>query len=342
MVDTSRTAMEREIEALPDGDYGNEMVIDGYREPVRLVARLRVDGSQLSVDFDGSSAQSDAGINVPMPYTEAYASFGVRCVIGNEVPNNAGSLQAIRVTAPEGSILNAPRPAAVSARHSVGQMLPDVVLGCLAHIVPDRIPAEGASCIWNPVFMDAPGGAGGNVRAESFVTNPIFNGGTGARVAKDGLSTTAFPSGVRTTSTEINEATTPLVIWKKEYRMDSGGAGERRGGLGQVIEIGHREGAPFVVSKMFDRVQHPARGRFGGQDGAPGAVYVKGGDVLPGKGRDVVPASSTLVLETPGGGGIGDTGRRAMDEVKADLAAGLISEAAASAVYGDSTHGEDG
>ena len=334
IIESSRAAMAREIAALPDGEYGHEMTIDGYRDPVRLKAVLRIDGERLSVDFAGSSPRSDAGINVPLPYTEAYASFGVRCVVGNEVPNNAGSLAAVSVTAPEGSILNAPRPSAVSARHSVGQMLPDVVLGCLSKVVPDRIPAEGASCIWNPVFMNAPGSGGANVADAPFVSNPIFNGGTGARPTKDGLSTTAFPSGVRTTSTEINEATTPLVIWRKEYRTDSGGPGERRGGLGQTIEVSHREGGAFVISKMFDRIRHPARGRFGGGAGLPGSVRIREGAELPGKGRDLVPAGATLVLETPGGGGIGSAGRRSKAAVAADLDAGLISRAAAETDYG--------
>ncbi|HEY5644922.1 MAG TPA: hydantoinase B/oxoprolinase family protein [Pseudomonadales bacterium] len=334
IIDTSRAAMRREIAALPDGNWRQEMIIDGYREPVRLVAQLTVAGNRLSVDFAGTSPCSEAGINVPLPYTQAYASFGVRCIVGNEVPNNAGSLAAVVVTAPTGCILNAPPPRAVSARHSVGQMLPDVVLGCLAQVLPERVPAEGASCIWNPVFLNAPGGPGENAASEPFVSNPIFNGGTGARATKDGLSTTAFPSGVRTTSTEINEATTPLVIWRKEYRTDSGGAGTRRGGLGQTIEVGHREGASFVVSKMFDRIDHPARGRAGGGDGAPGAVYIKGAGRLPGKGRDVVPAGAVLVLETPGGAGIGAPSERPRELVAADLASGLISEPAARAVYG--------
>jgi len=341
IIRTSKSAMEQEIRKLPDGVYFNEMVIDGYREPVRLVAALSVEGHNLRVDFEGSSPRSEVGINVPLPYTEAYASFGVRCVVGNEVPNNAGSLQAVEVTAPEDSILNAPPPSAVSARHSVGQMLPDVVLGCLAQVIPDEIPAEGASCIWNPVFLNATGGSGANAEWESFVTNPIFNGGTGARPTKDGLSTTAFPSGVRTTSTEINEATTPLVIWRKEYREDSGGAGEYRGGLGQIIEIGHREGAPFIISKMFDRLEHPARGRFGGADGAPGAVYIKGGDRLPGKGRDLIPAAATLVLETPGGGGIGPAEARDARALEADLAAGMVSKRLADAIDGPESGADD-
>ena len=76
-----------------------------------------------------------------------------------------------------------------------------------------------------------------------------------------GLSTTAFPSGVRTTPTEINEVTSPLIFWRREFKQDSGGAGRLRGGLGQVIEIEHTQGASFAISKMFERVIHPARGR---------------------------------------------------------------------------------
>lgn len=330
----SRRAMIDEIRSLPPGEYRHDMRIDGYDSPVDLVCTLNVSGSGIDIDWTGTSPASAAGINVPLPYTEAYASFGVRCVVGNDVPNNAGSLGVIRVTAPRGCILNAEPPRAVSARHAVGQMLPDVVLGCLAQVVADRVPAEGASCIWNPVFLNAPSAAGGNAPEVQFVTNPIYNGGTGARPGKDGLSTTAFPSGVRTTSTEVNEATTPLVIWRKEYRQDSAGPGEHRGGLGQTVEIAHARGDAFVISKMFDRIGHPARGRHGGGDGAPGRVYVKGGEDFRGKGRDVVPPGATLVMETPGGAGMGNVARRDPRRTAADVEAGLVSPAAARERYG--------
>ncbi len=319
ILSTSAAAMRTEIGKLEEGEYRHQMRIDGYDEPVDLVAMLTVTDSSILIDFSASSPASPRGINVPLPYTEAYASFGVRCLVGNQIPNNAGSLGQIRVTAPVGCILNAQPPAAVSARHSIGQMLPDVVLGCLVQILPDKVPAEGASCIWNPVLRSA----ANFDNDDNFVTNPIFNGGTGARPGKDGLATTAFPSGVRTTSTEVSEATTPLVIWRKEYRPDSGGAGEFRGGLGQIVEIAHRHGRPFVVSKMFDRIAHPASGRLGGDAGMPGAVYIKGGDQLAGKGRDLVPAGATLVLETPGGGGLGDPDDRSERARAADLASGL-------------------
>lgn len=335
IIERSRRAMREEIEKLPNGAYHYDMDVDGYDEPIHIACALTIADSEIFVDFTGSSGSSRFGINVPLNYTEAYASFGVRCIIGNDVPNNAGSLGVISVSAPAGSILNASRPAAVSARHALGQMLPDVVLGCLEQVVPCLVPAEGASCIWNPVLLSlSDTQAGQKGEGKGFVTNPIFNGGTGARPEKDGLSTTSFPSGVRTTPTEINEATAPLVIWRKEYLRDSGGPGRLRGGLGQIIEITHARDEAFDVSKMFDRVRFPARGRFGGAAGRPGRVYIKDGPELMGKGKETLPRGSTLVLETPGGGGIGDPLSRDAEMVKHDKIAGLISGASAKNIYG--------
>ncbi len=325
----SRQAMVGKIAELTQGTYRYSMTIDGYDEPVTLCAALTVGTDEILVDFAGTSPVSAKGINVPLPYTQAYASFGVRCLVGNEVPNNAGSLSVIKVTAPQDCLVNASAPRGVSARHAIGQMLPDVVLGCLHQVVPGQVPAEGASCIWNPVFMSSLSGRGDNDVGGEFVINPIFNGGTGARPHKDGLSTTAFPSGVRTTSTEVNEATSPLIVWRKEYRPDSGGAGALRGGLGQRIEISHRHGAEFVISKMFDRVHHPARGRDGGEDGAAGRVFTvdeQGQEYnLAAKGRELVPPGHKLVLETPGGGGMGNPAQRETEWVEADVQAGLVS-----------------
>ena len=309
IIDTSRDAMREEIRTLADGVYRHATTVDGYDVPIEVACALTIAGEGIDIDFAGSSGISPFGINVPLNYTEAYASFGVRCVVGNDIPNNAGSLAPVTVRAPAGCILNAEHPAAVSARHALGQMLPDVVLGCLDQAIPGVVPAEGASCIWNPVLRSVTTAAG-NFANEPFVVNPIFNGGTGARAAKDGLSTTAFPSGVRTTPTEVNEVTAPLIVQRREYRAGSGGSGEYRGGLGQVIEIAHAEGAPFVISKMFERIHHPARGRRGGEAGVAGRVYIKGGADLSGKGQDIVPAGATLVLETPGGGGTGPPANR--------------------------------
>ena len=330
ILERSREAMRREIATLPEGAYEYEMTIDGYDEPVVIHCKMNIEGGNIVLDFDGSSGASSRGINVPLPYTVAYASFGVRCLVGNEIPNNAGTLGLIRVSAPEGSLLNAKSPRAVSARHSIGQMLPDVVIGCLYQLIPDRTPCEGASCIWNPVFMNDLEVVSSDVSDSGFVINPIFNGGTGARPEKDGMSTTAFPSGVRTTSTEVNEATSPLIFWKKEYKASSGGVGRFRGGLGQIIEITHRYGLNFIVSKMFDRLSYAARGRDGGGSGARGKVLVVSQEgtvrALPGKGRDVIPAGSKLVMETPGGGGIGPPSERGRALLEQDRLYGLVDK----------------
>ncbi|MCR9277248.1 MAG: hydantoinase B/oxoprolinase family protein [Pseudomonadaceae bacterium] len=306
IIERSRAAMVDCIRQVPNGVYSMTMLTDGYDEAVRLECTLTVADTRMTLDYAGSSAASDRGVNVPLPYTRAYSSFGIRCVVGGDIPNNAGSLSCIEVTAPEGCIVNALPPAPVSARHAIGQLLPDVVLGALGQALPDAVPAEGASTIWNPVLR--------GLGQDDFVINPIFNGGTGGRPGQHGLAATAFPSGVRTTPTEINEATSPLVIWKKAYRQDSGGDGEFRGGDGQDIEITHREGRAFVISTMFDRMRFAARGRFGGGDGAAGVLQVITGQSdtgleeatdLPGKGRHVVPEGGRLVLRTPGGGGLG-------------------------------------
>lgn len=287
IISHSREAMLAEIRKLPAGTWQNTMRIDGYDEALDLVCKLTIGEDGIEVDFDGTSPVCSHGINVPLSYSQAYASFGVRCVIGNDVPNNAGSLSVIDVTAPADCILNAQRPAAVSARHAIGQMLPDVVLGCLEQPLGGQIPAEGASCLFGPVFLGGRGMISGS-NSEPFVINAFYAGGTGGRPGKDGLSCTAFPSGVRSTPVEITENSSPLIIWRKEYSPDSGGDGEYRGGLGQIMEFGHANDEAFAVSKMFDRIHHAPRGRQGGKPGAPAKVYINDGTELRGMGREII------------------------------------------------------
>ena len=325
IIQNSRAAMLEEIRELPKGVWHNTMQVDGYSEPVDLVCCVTISAEGIEVDWSGTSGTSSHGINVPLTYAQAYTSFGVRCVIGNDIPNNAGSLGVVRVTAPAGCILNAPRPSAVSARHAIGQMLPDVVLGCLDEPLEGQVPTEGAACLFGPVFLGGEGMIAGS-RSEPFVMNAFYTGGTGARPEKDGLSCTAFPSGVRSTPIEITENSAPLVIWRKEYRPDSAGNGQFRGGFGQIMEFGHSNNEAFAVSKMFDRIDHPPRGRHGGGDGAPASVYIKDGPTLKGMGRELIPAGSTMVLETAGGSGRGHPEDRDRDSISSDHLSGLISK----------------
>jgi N-methylhydantoinase B len=319
----SKAAVLEAIAALPQGKWCNTMTVDGYDEPVTLACTVSVTKTGIHVDYAGTGEASKRGINVPLAYTTAYTVFGLACIVGNDIPNNAGSLAPLTVSAPENCIVNALKPKPVASRHIIGQMLPDVVFGALRQAVPDRVPAEGTSCLWNLNVRGQTDEAGlGNYGFMMAVTS---NGGTGARPMKDGLSATAYPSGVKGTPVEIAESITPLIFWRKEFREDSGGAGTMRGGLGQVIEVGSRIGKPFDLLAAYDRIDHPPRGRDGGKDGAPGAVSLKSGKVLKGKGFQLIPPDDRLVVMTPGGGGIGNPAKRDRAALAKDVSEGLVS-----------------
>lgn len=330
IIDRSRAAMTEAIGKLPRGSWEARMRIDGYEEPVDLVARLTVTADTVEVDYAGTSGMSSYAINCPLCYTEAYTTFGVNCAIAPHVPNNAGTLAAVVIKAPPGCIVNATYPAAVYARASMGHMLPDVVYGCLDQAVPGLVPAEGTSNLWSLKLVAGHGLTGVGQGAATgqgtpFMVMSFHSGGAGARPEQDGLSATPFPSGVRNVPVEVTEAITPLVVWRKELRADSGGAGRQRGGLGQVMEIGSREHAPFGLFAGFERVKFPARGRRGGEAGALGRVSLKSGAVLKPKGLQVVPAGDRVVIEMPGGGGMGPPGERDPEAVQRDLRLGYVT-----------------
>ncbi|MBV7486509.1 hydantoinase B/oxoprolinase family protein [Bordetella sp. BOR01] len=327
----SERATREYIAALPSGKHGYEMRVDGYESPIDLRVAVHADGGTMYADFAGTSGPSKYGINVPLTYTKAYACYALKCAIAPEIPNNWASLRPFEISAPEGCILNAPFPAPVAVRHVLGHLLPDVVLGALQEYLPDLIPAEGASALWN-LQMRFQGVRQDNRQARHEML--IFNtGGTGARPASDGLSTTAFPSGVHTMSAEVTESIGPIVVWRKELRPDSGGAGKWRGGLGQRIEIGAHEGYQFTLNAMFDRVAYPARGHAGGHDGAAGGVGLDDGSVLRAKGSQLIPEGQRLVLDLPGGGGFGQPAQRPAELVRRDVRYGYISEAQARRDY---------
>jgi N-methylhydantoinase B len=325
---SGEATLER-LQSLPHGTWSYAIDLDGYDEPVHLAAKLTIGPEGVLVDFDGTSPMSKFGINVPLVYAKAYACYGIKCVVAPDIPNNSASLAPFSVNAPEGCILNAKRPAPVAVRHVLGHFVPDLVLGALHQALPGKVPAEGAAALWNlhmsvrPV-SDQIGGKGAEIL--------MFNsGGTGARPALDGLNATAFPSGVHTMPIEATENVGPVIIWRKELREGSGGAGAFRGGLGQNIEIEAAEGYTFRFSAMFDRLGHPAKGRDGGKPGAPGRVSLNDGTVLKGKGLQFVPAGKRLVLELPGGGGFGKPDDRPADAVEHDLKHGYITAEQANA-----------
>lgn len=320
IIEVSDAGMRAAIAALPDGTYRNTMRLDGYDAPVDLVAALTIRGDEITIDFDGSSPASSYGINLVLNYTRAYASYGVRAAIAPEIPNNEGSLASIGVQAPVGCILNVERPAPVCARHIIGQFLPELVLGCLADVLPDLVPAQGSSCNWGLQLRG---------RADNRPFDILFfnAGGSGARPSRDGLSATAFPSGIRSIPVEICETAAPIVIRRKELRPDSGGAGRWRGGLGQHVEVTTIDGSEFQLFAVFDRVANAARGSKGGEDGVPGRVTTFSGQQLRSKGLQTIPEGDGVCIDLPGGGGFGAPADRDAELIGDDRTEGYITPA---------------
>ena len=324
----SERATREAITALPDGLYENEAYTDGFDEPIRLYVSIRVEGDEMFVDYDGSSPQSERGINVVLNYTAAYTTFGVKCAISPEVPNNDGSFRPIHVTAPEGSILNALHPAPVGARHIIGHFLPGLIHGALSRAIPERVLAQGADSLWNTQIT------GQREDGEPFTYVFFSGGGMGARPAGDGLSATAFPSGIRGVPAEVIENISPVVMHRREFRPDSEGPGRYRGGFGQEMEIGVRSTSPWTLSAMYDRTRCPAQGIQGGSPGAAGAVRTTGGKELHPKRQQRIGAEERVILSLPGGGGYGDPLERDPDLVARDVEDGLVSVERANDVYG--------
>ncbi len=334
ILDNSRRATLERIAALPQQSATGEMTMDGFDSPITLKVKVSVAGDRIVTDFTGTSGVDKKGINCPLVYTKAYACYALKVAIAPEIPNNAASLAPFEVTAPENTIVNALHPAPVALRHIVGHFVPDAVFDAFDKIVPGLVPAEGAGCLCNfQVSLrprtDAPAPADAR-RSEVLTFN---SGGSGARPAHDGLNATAFPSGVMTMPIEATEHAGPVIIWRKELRPDSGGAGKTRGGLGQYMEVGAQEGHEFDIQAMFDRVDHPARGRRGGAAGAPTTIVQDDGAAMNGKGKQFVAHGRKVVMAFPGGAGYGNAAERPKDLVKRDLARGYISAETAARDY---------
>ena len=328
IIDRSEAAMREGIQALPNGRYEHETWSDGFEEPLCIKVAVTVEDEGIHIDFDGSSPQSQRGINVVLNYTKGYASFAMKAAISPEVPHNEGSFRPVKITAPEGCILNCKRPAAVASRHLVGHFLPSAIFGALAEVVPERVLAGSADPIWMSIWRAK---WPDSDKTSNFTAFTL--GGTGARATKDGLNTTGFPSGVGGVPTEIAETQAPLIQHHRELRTDSGGPGQFRGGLGQSISTGSLSHDRWSVSGMVDRTRYPAEGLDGGQPGAVGEFKLDDADA-PTKTIMWMDPESVVEMNPPGGGGFGDPLTRDPAAVVNDVVNGYVSIESARDDYG--------
>lgn len=304
IVDRTEAALRAALRTIPEDVYRYEIVSDGFDTPVRIKVACTVRDGGIEIDCDGSSPESPYGINVPLTYTTAYATYGLKALVSPDVPNNEGSFRAVRVTAPAGSIVNAQPPAPVAGRHVIGHFLPNAVIGALSPALPDRAIAEGAASI-----------CGVQVRGRDLQNAPFtyvffLAGGTGARPNADGLSATGFPSALLGTPLEVVEAVSPLVVEKRALIDGSGGSGKYRGGLGQSFRFRVRTDKPFTCSILCDRTRTPPRGLFGGGDGAKAELWVDGQRIEKPKSEQLVPPGASVEIRLAGGGGYGPPAQR--------------------------------
>jgi len=302
--------------------------------PIRIHCAVSVAGDEIVVDFAGSSPQVRWGINVPLCYTASYSIYGLKCMLAPQVPNNAGTFRAIRVTAPPGSIMNALPPAPVAGRHIIGNFQPLVIYKALAPVVPANIVAC-SSVLWITTVQ----GAG---HLDPFTLTFFSSGGMGARPDKDGLSATSFPGNIAMTPVEMIEAVSPIVVREKGLRADSAGPGAWRGGAGQTFRFAVRTGRPFVVNTMCDQIREEPYGLAGGRPGGRARYALTGGDLPQYKAMVTVPAGGEIVMDLPGGGGWGDPRRRPPERVLADVQDGLVTPERAASDYGVAVRRDDG
>lgn len=323
--------MRTAIAALPNGVYRGSVDLDGTGdEPVHIEVAVEVRGDSLYVDYTGTSPEVGKALNTVMNYTEAYSCYPLKCALDPATPRNEGTYRMIHVSAPEGSILNPRRPAAVYARQLVGHCLAAALYKALAPVLGDAGIAESGSAPTLRVIV-----SGYREDRRRYTAILFINGGMGARAGQDGLAATCFPSNVVCGSMEIIEALSPLRVWRKELAVDSGGPGRQRGGLGQDVEVELATDLGGTLSLLVERRLHPALGVDGGLAGAPSRVVWNGReDGFPLKGKSTIAGHDVLKVRYPGGGGFGDPLTRDRAAVQQDLEAGVISEDAAHGVYG--------
>ena len=322
----SEAAIRQAIQAIPDGSYIGELWSDSFpdplakepqdQEPILLRATVTVEGSDLTLDYTGSSPQRPGPFNSIWTFTTAYSMYGLRLVLVPELPNNAGFYRPLRVICPEGTVFNARYPAATLCRHLVGHVSVDVAYTALAPVLPTAVLANsGSAPSWDLLLM------GEDARGRPFHTLTVVNGGSGASPQQDGY-VVAFPANLRNTPVEIMESVMPIVCEGKEVIVDSAGAGRYRGGFGQRMTF--RALAPIGFSLINARVRQAPQGLLGGQPARPGRARAAGRELDPGSDGTLAPGER-LVLETPGGGGLGPPAERDPALVERDLREGLIT-----------------
>ncbi len=305
IIERSEAATRDSIRTLPAGSHRAEALLDladGSLVKIQCEVTVDPEAGEILVSYEGSSAASPWGINVVRNYTHAYTTFTVRSMLNPEIPNNHGSLEPIRLAAPEGSIVNAVSPQPCTARHVVGMFLPNALLKALAPLSPSQAMAEGSGAVWTMQV------SGSHPDGSPFITAMFtYAGGVGGRATKPGLSACSYPTGVAAVPVEVVEASAPIRFLRKELRVGSGGAGRQPGGEGQTIEFLVDTDREWQLNAVTSRLTAAPQGLDGGEPGAGGRFCVNGEPVTT-QARLRLGPTDVVRLDLPGGGGYGPPG----------------------------------
>ena len=322
----SEAAMRKKIAELSDGTYTNTLQAEGFDGPVTFAVKIKKRGDGISFDFTGTSGCVRAGVNVPFCYTNAMALHAIKSLTLPSIPNNGGSAAPVRVSAPEGCILNAQPPFPTGGRHAMGHFVTPLIYGALAKAAPGSVQAD--SGMMNLITFQ-----GRRRDDRAFSALYFAAGGYGALSGMDGWSTLPHPSNMAVVPVEVWETLTHTTILDKKLRPDSGGPGQWRGGLGQEVRLRNDTGHPLVMLGMGNRTEFPARGQSGG---GAGTLRLHAVDGMPvhAKGRIEVKPGQVITVIEAGGGGFGDPKSRDQAAIAADVADGTVSVGAARTLYG--------
>ncbi len=335
IIGLTEKSIREEIEKIPDGVYRARGVIEQTKgkDDILIEATVTVKGSDIVVDLAGSSPQVDWGGNVVLNFTYAYVFMAIKSMFAPDVPNNDGCARPIKLSAPEGTVVNCKFPAAVAARMQIGHFMTEVIYRAISGVLPGSVIAGSGG---TPAAMNVFYGKRGNGRR--FHSVIIRGGGMGAGAGNDGNYVYIFPANGANTPVEIFESDTPLIVEKRELITDSGGPGKMKGGLGkrEVFRIPDDEYAPIPPVNLgiqAGRYVYPAEGLFDGKTGAKGQFLVSGAPGNP-YGLTQLKPGDVVTIDAPGGGGYGNPFERDPELVAGDAAEGYISIESARNDYG--------
>ena len=336
----SEHALRTAIATLPHGTVSHEVlheITDDSGARLKLALRLELSEAGARLDFTGTSPQVAKPINAVLNITRAYCVFPFIATLCPDLPMNAGAFRPIQIHVPEGTVLNPTYPAPGMYRSLLSYFTVELIMGALQKLAPERVMApSGTYPLWIQKF------AGKGPDGRDFVTHFNAQGGQGAFHDRDGVTAVVFPGNIASTSVELFECETPMLVRRRALIPDSGGAGRFRGGLGQETVLEARAAMPIRTALSGGRFHHPAPGMEDGGSGSKGEIRVNDGAPFDRSDRVDLAAGDRVILRQPGGGGFGPAWQRDPAQVDADLRDGYVTPDAARRDYAVAVDPADG